>query len=184
MADKPPSSGLCVVFARVVAKEGKADELEKLLQAAVKSANSDKEPYTKTYRCARHGGEVLFSCSRSSLFLVEQCERDAGCCHPRDTHRLVASSSVWVDIRPANSGSRGLSRTDCSYVSSSRAVQTSSVSLKSEWIPTRGSLSSVCRGACRVLTRRDLVSNRYDQDIEGGIKAHSTSQQKDPVMFR
>ncbi len=57
MADKPPSSGLCVVFARVVAKEGKADELEKLLQAAVKSANSDKEPYTKTYRCARHGGE-------------------------------------------------------------------------------------------------------------------------------
>lgn len=56
-ADKPPSSGLCVVFARVVAKEGKADELEKLLQAAVKSANSDKEPYTKTYRCARHGDE-------------------------------------------------------------------------------------------------------------------------------
>lgn len=71
MADKPPSSGLCVVFARVVAKEGKADELEKLLQAAVKSANSDKEPYTLTYRCARHGGESLLNPLWSSLFLSE-----------------------------------------------------------------------------------------------------------------
>ncbi|POY73623.1 hypothetical protein BMF94_3157 [Rhodotorula taiwanensis] len=57
MADQAPSSGKIVVFARAVAKEGKADELQRLLQEAVRSANSDKEPYTLTYRCARHGDE-------------------------------------------------------------------------------------------------------------------------------
>lgn len=57
MADQAPSSGKIVVFARAVAKEGKAEELQGLLQEAVRSANSDKEPYTLTYRCARHGDE-------------------------------------------------------------------------------------------------------------------------------
>ncbi|BGP54997.1 hypothetical protein JCM8202_005989 [Rhodotorula sphaerocarpa] len=57
MADKPPQSGLCVVFARVVAHEGKADQLEALITEAIKSARSDKEPYTLTYRCARNGDE-------------------------------------------------------------------------------------------------------------------------------
>lgn len=114
MADKPPSSGLCVVFARVVAKEGKADELEKLLQAAVKSANSDKEPYTKTYRCARHGGESFYILS---VLLVPV----RGGTSVSDVQEVVilgyappaAPPSVGVHIRPANSGSRGLSRTDC-----------------------------------------------------------------------
>lgn len=64
MADKPPQSGLCVVFARVVAHEGKADQLEALITEAIKSARSDKEPYTLTYRCARNEGQSeLFSLS-------------------------------------------------------------------------------------------------------------------------
>lgn len=57
MSQTPPSSGKTVVFARALAHPGKGDELEKLLAVAVASANSDKEPYTLTYRCARHGGE-------------------------------------------------------------------------------------------------------------------------------
>lgn len=63
MASQPPKSGITVVFARAVAKPGKGDELEKLLQHAVASANSDKEPYTLDYRCARHG-DVSLSASR------------------------------------------------------------------------------------------------------------------------
>ncbi|GAA5859792.1 hypothetical protein JCM8547_007030 [Rhodosporidiobolus lusitaniae] len=57
MSDQPPSSGKTVVFARVVAKEGQADQLQQLLSAAIKSANSDKEPYTLTYRAVRDGDE-------------------------------------------------------------------------------------------------------------------------------
>ncbi|BGO90956.1 hypothetical protein NBRC10512_002288 [Rhodotorula toruloides] len=57
MASQPPKSGITVVFARAVAKPGKGDELENLLQHAVASANSDKEPFTLDYRCARHGDE-------------------------------------------------------------------------------------------------------------------------------
>lgn len=56
MASTPPSSGKTVVFATAIAHPGKGDELEKLLAVAIKSANSDKEPYTLTYRCGRHGG--------------------------------------------------------------------------------------------------------------------------------
>ncbi|GAA5956573.1 hypothetical protein JCM3765_003488 [Sporobolomyces pararoseus] len=55
MSATPPESGKTVVFAFAVAKEGKADELQKLLAEARRSAESDKEPYTLTYRTSRHG---------------------------------------------------------------------------------------------------------------------------------
>ncbi|GAA5882717.1 hypothetical protein JCM16303_006559 [Sporobolomyces ruberrimus] len=54
MSSTPPSSGRTIVFAYATAKEGKADELQKLIAAARKSAESDKEPYTLTYRTSRH----------------------------------------------------------------------------------------------------------------------------------
>ncbi|GAA6018447.1 hypothetical protein JCM11491_007001 [Sporobolomyces phaffii] len=54
MSSTPPSSGRTIVFAYATAKEGKADELQKLLAVARKSAESDKEPYTLTYRTSRH----------------------------------------------------------------------------------------------------------------------------------
>jgi hypothetical protein len=60
MSSSPPSSGRTVVFAGVTALPGKADELQALLAAAIANANSDKEPYTLTYRAARHGGAFLF----------------------------------------------------------------------------------------------------------------------------
>ncbi|GAA5925918.1 hypothetical protein JCM3775_005150 [Rhodotorula graminis] len=69
MSQTPPASGKTVVFARVVAKADKGDELEKLLAAAVASANSDKEPYVLTYRCARHGNEFR---------LFEEYDQDTG----------------------------------------------------------------------------------------------------------
>ncbi|GAA5937158.1 uncharacterized protein JCM15063_002827 [Sporobolomyces koalae] len=55
MSSTPPGSGRTTVFAYAIAKEGKADELQKLLAEARKSAESDKEPYTITYRTNRHG---------------------------------------------------------------------------------------------------------------------------------
>ena len=57
MSSTPPSSGKTTVFAFATAKEGKADELEKLLAVARKNAESDKEPYTLTYRTNRNGNE-------------------------------------------------------------------------------------------------------------------------------
>ncbi|GAA5819969.1 hypothetical protein JCM3770_006808 [Rhodotorula araucariae] len=69
MSSQPPSSGKTVVFAKAVAKPGKGDELQGYLQAAVQSANSDKEPYTLTYRCARHGDEFR---------LFEEYDQDIG----------------------------------------------------------------------------------------------------------
>ncbi|GAA5912179.1 hypothetical protein JCM8208_000925 [Rhodotorula glutinis] len=69
MSQTAPSSGKTVVFARAVAHPGKGDELEKLLAVAVASANSDKEPYTLTYRCGRHGDEFR---------LFEEYDQDIG----------------------------------------------------------------------------------------------------------
>ncbi|TNY20457.1 hypothetical protein DMC30DRAFT_352258 [Rhodotorula diobovata] len=69
MASTPPSSGKTVVFATAIAHPGKGDELEKLLAVAIKSANSDKEPYTLTYRCGRHGDEFR---------LFEEYDQDIG----------------------------------------------------------------------------------------------------------
>ncbi|GAA6036082.1 hypothetical protein JCM8097_006604 [Rhodosporidiobolus ruineniae] len=69
MSDTPPSSGRTVVFAKAVAHPGKGDELQALLSAAIASANSDKEPYTLTYRAARHGDEFR---------LFEEYDEDIG----------------------------------------------------------------------------------------------------------
>ncbi|GAA5908937.1 hypothetical protein JCM6882_004949 [Rhodosporidiobolus microsporus] len=56
MSDKAINpQGKTLVFAYVKAKEGKADELQALLSAAIKNANSDNEPYTLTYRAGRFG---------------------------------------------------------------------------------------------------------------------------------
>ncbi|CEQ40565.1 SPOSA6832_02190 [Sporobolomyces salmonicolor] len=57
MSATPPQTGLVTVFAKATAKPGKGDELEQLLVEARKSAESDAEPYTLTYRTSRHGDE-------------------------------------------------------------------------------------------------------------------------------
>ncbi|GAA5994542.1 putative quinol monooxygenase [Rhodotorula paludigena] len=69
MSLKPPKSGVTLVFARALAKPGKGDEVEKYLLACIENANSDKEPYTHTYRCGRHGDEFR---------LVEEYDQDLG----------------------------------------------------------------------------------------------------------
>ncbi|GAA6020655.1 hypothetical protein JCM10207_007812 [Rhodosporidiobolus poonsookiae] len=69
MSQTAPKTGKTLVFARAVAKEGKADELEALLSAAIKNANSDNEPYTELYVCGRHGNEFR---------LAEKYDQDTG----------------------------------------------------------------------------------------------------------
>ncbi|GAA5976190.1 hypothetical protein JCM11641_001077 [Rhodosporidiobolus odoratus] len=69
MSAEPPSSGVTLVFARAVAHPGKGDELAALLSNAITSANSDKEPYTLTYRAGRKGDDFR---------LMEEYDQDIG----------------------------------------------------------------------------------------------------------
>ncbi|GAA5829776.1 hypothetical protein JCM11251_007875 [Rhodosporidiobolus azoricus] len=69
MSEVAPKSGKTLVFAMLRIKQGKGDEFQQLLSAAIKNANSDKEPYTLTYRAGRHGD--LFR-------LVEEYDQDIG----------------------------------------------------------------------------------------------------------
>ncbi|GAA5852109.1 hypothetical protein JCM5353_007478 [Sporobolomyces roseus] len=69
MSSTPPSSGKTIVFAYATAKEGKADELQKLLSVARKSGESDKEPYTLTYRTSRH---------ENTFAIFEEYDQDVG----------------------------------------------------------------------------------------------------------
>ncbi|GAA6063017.1 hypothetical protein JCM10212_001796 [Sporobolomyces blumeae] len=55
MSSTPPHSGRTTVFAFVTTKPGKGDEFQKLLSVARQSAESDREPYTLTYRTTRDG---------------------------------------------------------------------------------------------------------------------------------
>ncbi|GAA5904748.1 putative quinol monooxygenase [Sporobolomyces salmoneus] len=69
MSSTPPDSGKTIVFAYATAKEGKADELQKLIAEARASAESDKEPYTLTYRTSRHG---------DTFAIFEEYDQDVG----------------------------------------------------------------------------------------------------------
>ncbi|GAA5925914.1 hypothetical protein JCM3775_005149 [Rhodotorula graminis] len=78
MASTPPASGPFIVFATVTAKPGKGDELEKALQPVIANANSDAEPLTLTYRCARHGDVFrLFEEYKSKQGVAEHQKQEA-----------------------------------------------------------------------------------------------------------
>ncbi|BGP15369.1 hypothetical protein JCM10213_001439 [Rhodosporidiobolus nylandii] len=69
MSTTPPSTGRTLVFAKAIVHEGKGDEMQALLSKAIANANSDKEPYTLTYRAGRHGDEFR---------LCEEYDQDLG----------------------------------------------------------------------------------------------------------